>query len=538
VPPSKALGYSDIYLDFVAGNDPPGRFYLAESLAAAAERLDRVNYDRPKLAGILRRQNKVYGSSGRTFDNIDRLAQPGAVCLFAGQQAGFLGGPMFTMIKAVAVVKAAEACTEQLGRPVIPMFWIAGDDHDFEEANHAWLLNRNTEPCRIAYATAPLSEDSVADIRLADAEELARANESLRACLGETDFTPALYELIERAYTPEDTLVTAFGKLVASLLEERGLVLFCPGDAEVKRHAAGFFKAILDRQEALQEAIGKANAEIAALGYHIQVEKKDTATHLFYNLDGRKPVMRNGEGYLVGEKVVSRSELEKCIDDHPERFSPDVMTRPVFQSYLFPTVSQKCGPAEIAYLAQINPIFALFDLPAPLHLARPSITVIETRFEKLMADLQITFEELTGDIEQVINRVLAASFPESLEQNFLTLKNDVESRFEQFLAESLKFDPALKSVGRQVYGKIDYNLKAFEAKVFSAHKKQSKQARDRIYRLANALQPNRGLQERCLSVCYFMSRYGPAFIDFLFEQIDSEETAHQLIYISQMKESG
>lgn len=533
VPPSKALGYSDIYLDFVSGREPSAHFYLAANLEDTAAKLDGVNYDRKRLAGILKNQNTVYQASDATFEAIRELTEPDAVCVFSGQQAGFFGGPMYTIIKAVATVKAARLYREKLGRPVVPVFWIAGDDHDFEEVNHVTVLDRAGEPVTITYGTPPEHEVSTAEIQFSDAEELARAKEALKAALGDTDFTPELYDLIERAYTPHDSMCSAFGKLMAGLTANMGLVLFCPGDPEVKRLAAPFFKQIVRQQDQMHEILVRTNNEIIQSGYHIQVEKKDNAAHLFYNLDGRTPVLRDGAQFVVGNTRFSRDELLEAIEKHPERFSPDVITRPILQSYLFPTVSQKGGPAEIAYLAQINPIFNLFDVPAPVHKARATVTVIESRFEKLMKEHDITFEELTGDIEQVVNRVLQKTFPQDLEQHFAKLRDDVDRRFKAFLDESLEFDPNLKQVGEHSYGKIDYTLKSFESKVFSSHKKKSKQARDRIYRLWHAVYPNRGFQERTINVAYFIARYGMGFVDLLHDHMDSEETAHQLFHLSE-----
>lgn len=534
VQPSKSLGYSDIYLDFLAGDDPSARFYIAKSLEDVAARLDAVEFDRKEMVRILEKQNRTYRASEQTLAAIEKLKDPQAVCVFAGQQAGLFGGPLYTVIKAVAIVKAARAYEEKLGRPVVPVFWIAGDDHDFEEVNHCFVLDRTGEITKAAYETPPEREVPVAQITLSDADALEKAKSDLKEALGETDFTPDVYAMIDEAYTPEDTLVTAFGKLMARLTGELGLVLFCPGDDDAKRVAIPMFKKILDSQQELHDIIVRTNNEIVQSGYHVQVEKSEDATHLFYDLDGRKPVMHDGEGFKVGDTPLTREELGRALDEHPERFSPDVMTRPVLQSFLLPTVSQKGGPAEIAYLAQINPIFNLFGLPAPVHKARPTVTVVEARFQKLMDEHEITFEELTGDIEQVVNRVLQKSFPHHLEEHFEKLRKDFGKRFKEFVDVSLEFDPNLQQMGEHSYGKIDYTLKQFEDKVFSSHKKKEKQTRDRIYKLHNALYPNRGLQERTLNVTYFLSKYGFDFISFLHDNMDSEEKAHQLLYISEM----
>jgi len=527
------LGYTGIYLDFLAGRSPAIDFYLSPSIESVARTLDQVEFAREPMVDILRRQNEVYRSSEATMARIEQLRERRAVCVFAGQQAGLFGGPLLTLIKALAVVKAARLYSEQLHRPVIPMFWIAGDDHDFEEANHTFVLTRAGEICRATYQTPPPSELPMAEIRLDDPQELDRLKSQLGDCLGETDFTGDLFKTISRAYAPGDTMVTAFGKLMAHLTRALGLVLFSPGDADVKRLAVPFFKTVVETGGEIHDSLMATNQAIAQCGYHIQVQKKDNATHLFYNLDGRKPVMRDGDRYVAGESSFTRTELVAEIEAHPERFSPDVMTRPVLQSFLFPVVSQKGGPAEIAYLAQLNPLFGLFDLPAPVHRARPTMTIVERRTEQLMVDMGIEFEDLLGDIEQVVNRVLTETFPADLENDFQEMRWSVEEKFGRFIDEALDFDQGLKKVAGQTQGKIDYLLKGFESKLFAAHKKKSRQTRDRIYRINNALYPHRGLQERCLNISYFLARYGTDVIGYILDRMDCEQTSHQLISLSE-----
>lgn len=533
IPPGSEFGHTRLYLDVLAGREPASGFFAAHDIQQAAAAVDRHTYDRETMVGILRKQNSLYNASAESFVNIDRLLDERSLCVFAGQQAGLFGGPLLTLVKALAVVKAAELYSQQLDRPVVPIFWIAGDDHDFEEVNHTFVLNRQGEPCRLAYEAAPSVELPTAQIKFSNREELKRVREELRASLGETDFTGHLFELLDRAYTTNDTFASAFGRFMAGITEGTGLVLFSPADDEAKKQAAPFLKKIIDEQSRIHETLTARNAEIEAAGYHIQVAKKDESTYLFYNSEGRRPILHDGASFKAGEESFSAEELKGLIDQHPERFSPDVMTRPLLQSYLFPVVSQKSGPAEIAYLAQLNPLFEHMGLPTPYHRARANLTVVEARFEKQMKEQGISFEDLAGDIEQVINRVLAETFPSELEEQFKNLRGSIERQFKTFRNEALAFDPQLEKFGEQIQGKIDYNLNAFEGKVFSSHKKKSQEARDRIYRLANALYTNRGFQERSLNITYFLSRYGVGLVKFLLERMDSEETDHQLISLTE-----
>ncbi len=534
IAPDKKLGYSKIYIDFLEERESAKNFYLSPDLKTVADSLDKINYNRESIVAVLKKQNENFNASEKTFKNIEKLKQPNAVCLFSGQQACLFSGPLLVILKALAIVKAAELYEKELNRPVVPIFWIAGDDHDFEEANHTFILNRDSEPVKIAYETEPPLELPTSEIQFSDEVELHKAKQLLKDTLGETDFTCDLYDLIEHAYTIEDTFVTAFGKFMAKLTEKLGLVFFNPGDEDAKQLAKPYFIQILEKQDRLHDLVTKTNKSIVGEGYHIQVEKKDNAAYLFYNLEGRKSILREDNHFKVGDRTFTKDELLECLEKHPQRFSPDVMTRPVMQSFLFPVLSQKGGPAEIAYLAQINPIFEVFDLVAPYYKGRASATVLEKRFEKVMDDFEIKFEELTGDIEQVVNRVMEKSFPKDLDEKFIILKDHIKQHFNEFSTDSLQFDSSLQKFSEQIMGKIDFNLKAFEGKVFSSHKKKSQQTREKIYKLWHANYTNRALQERSLNISYFIAKYGLDIIDKLYESLDSEEKAHQIIKLSEL----
>lgn len=533
ITPSNKLGYSEIYLDFITGADKAKPFYPAGSITEVADQCDHLSYPREAIADILIEQNKAYNASEKTFANIERLRQPQTVTVFSGQQAGLFGGSLLILIKALALVKAAEQYEKELNRPVVPVFWIAGDDHDYEEVNHTFVLDRSSELVKTVYDTVPEVELPTAELMFSDKDALMNAKQTLKETLGDTDFTAELYELLDTCYTTDDTYVTAFGKLMAALTKEYGLVFFSPGDPSAKKLAVPFLKGIIEQADELHSRLNKANDQIEQTGYHLQVEKKDNSAHLFYNYNGRKPLSIENGTFSVEGKSFTKEELLTEIEAHPEKFSPDVITRPILQSYLFPVISQKGGAAEIAYLAQINQLFSLFNLPTPFYKARPTATIVEARYEKLMDEHDIKFEELVGDVEQLINRILEKSFPDNIEESFEKFRNHIRCHFEDFSEETLKFDPSLKNFSEQIMGKIDYNIKAFEGKVFSSHKKKSKQSRERIYKLWHSLYPNRSFQERVLNVAYFISKYGFGFVDFLYTKLDSEENAHQLITLSE-----
>lgn len=535
IEPAKVLGFSQIYLDFIEQSEKTKPYYPAISLKDVADKLDNIDYNRDKVADILIRQNKEFGVSKETHDNIKKLLDKKTVCLFSGQQAGLFGGPLLVLIKALSIVKASKMYSEQLGRDVIPIFWIAGDDHDYEEVNHTWLLDRSSNPTKIVYDSKPEIENPTSELFFDKSEALSKSKEELKSILGETDFTVELYRIIDSSYTESDSYVSAFGKLMAKMTENTGLIFFNPGDEGAKKLVIDLFKSIIVKQDELHKVLNETNQMIEKEGYHIQVEKKENSAHLFYNINGRTPISNIGNEFAVGEKRFTQDEILNLIDTEPEKFSPDVMTRPVMQSYLFPVISQKGGAAEIAYFAQMNKAFDLFNLVTPFYKSRPTVTIVEKRFEKLMDQYDIKFEELFGDIEDIINKILSLSFPENIENNFRKLRQNLKNDFKKFTADSLKFDSSLEKFAEQSMGKIDFTLKAFEGKVFSSHKKKSQEVRDKIYKLWYSLCTNRKFQERSINISYFVSKYGIKFIDFLYNKIDCEESKHQLIKLSEIE---
>jgi bacillithiol biosynthesis cysteine-adding enzyme BshC len=533
ISPTKAFGFSNLYLDFLAGQAPASDLFVSPGYLQTVGQIDQAVYQHTQLVEILTRQNRHFGASPKTFEAIELLNDSRTVCFFAGQQAGLFGGPLLSLIKALATVKAAKRRSEELGRPVVPIFWIAADDHDFAEINNTYLLNRDGELAQVAYPVMPDQPVPVGDVRFADDAAVEAMHKLLQETLGQSDFTPALYAMLEECYSSGKNVVTAFGKLIAKLTADHGLILFSPADPAAKKLASPLFLNILARQSELHALLGTTNRRIEQASYHLQVEKNDQAVHLFYHKNGRWPIVHRDGRYHAGEFSFNLAELTDLIRLNPDQFSPDVLTRPLMQSFLFPTLAQMGGPSEIAYFAQINPLFALFNVPTPVHTARPTATLVEKRHEKVMAESDISFEDLAGDFELVINRVMAKSFPQDIETEFQKLREGIFGRFDQFTEKSLQFDPTLKDFAQQTAGKIDFSMKAFEGKVFGAHKKKSKELRDRLYRLWYALYPNRALQDRSLNISYFVSRYGPGVVSFLYDRIDPDQSAHQLISLSE-----
>ncbi|SYZ73974.1 conserved hypothetical protein [Candidatus Zixiibacteriota bacterium] len=532
--PSKDFRYSELYLDFLAKKPAMKKFFIAEEPFEVAAKLGRAHLDRDLICNVLVRQNTAFEAKPETFKAIEKLRKEDTLCIFGGQQAGLFGGPLLSLYKAIGLVKHAQLLQKKLHREVIPVFWIASDDHDFNEINHAFVLNQKGEIERLSYDAAPSSAISAAEIIFEDAEPYNLLKGRVEAILGETDFTGELYHRLFTAYRGGNSFAGAFGQYLLDILPDLGLVMFSPADKEVKTASKPFFKKLAEGHFRFREILNETNQELESDGYHLQAEKKETAVNLFLHTPARVPVHYENDAFVFGDKKLGLNGMIDLIDRHPDRFSPDVLARPIWQSYLFPAVAQIGGPSEIAYFAQIGRLFDLFGLVQPYHYARPSLSIVEKRSEDLMAKLELRFNDFTGDVEQLVNRVTERSFPKEMEASLADFKGKFEEAYNEFFAAVRKFDESLEPMGKQTYGKIDFAIGAFEKKIYDHHKRRMVSTRNQIYRLGNNLFPYRNLQERTLNINCYIAKYGFGIVDYIVKEMKVSSTDHQLLYLSGM----
>ncbi len=531
---STRMGYNQLYLNYMQNPKVVRDLYPTTSAESVAKSIDSHSYDREALSELLLKQNRIYKAKPKALENIQRLAEPDSLVVFAGQQAGLFGGPLLGFYKAIWAVKRAAELSEKLNRPVIPMFWIAADDHDFEEINHTYTFDVLGEPVQRSYYRVENEGQPAYELKFTDEQLFEELKTSLVDSLGQTDFTEDLLSRLFDAYHTGTDFVTAFGKFFTDAMPDIGLVIFSPGDTDFKRLGGTFFQQTLDKHAELKTALKNANSDILEAGYHLQVQKEESACHLFLLDPDRKAIHTDGEAYRIGEKTYTREQLQTLTQNESARFSPDVLTRPVLAASMFPVVEQGGGPSEVAYFAQLWRLFEIYETPVPLFSGRVSVTLVEKRFEKLMRKHDLNFIDFCGDIEQVINIALGKSFPDNLEERFAKLKDSVKSDFNELSEQVIAFDKTLAANSGQILGKIEHAISVFEKKTFASHKRKMADERAALYRAGNSLFPRHGLQERTLSVVYYLSRYGYAIMDYIDKSVELDTANHQLLFLSEI----
>jgi bacillithiol biosynthesis cysteine-adding enzyme BshC len=529
---------SRLFKDYLYDFERVGRFYEKEGrdLASLVERAKRVTaqpFARHEVAEVLLDQNQQAGAGEATFANIERLRQPDSVVVITGQQAGLFTGPLYTIFKALTAIKLAHKLREE-GVNAVPMFWIAAEDHDFEEVNHTRLVNREGQLTTITYtACSPKEGKPVGHVRLAEGVQ-ENINELL-AALPESEFIPRLAAELRAAYQPGTNFGAAFGKLMISWLGKFGVVLINPLDDRLKHIAGEIYTNAFARTTDFAAQLVRESAALEAAGYHAQVFTSAEAVPLFMLDEGRRTAMvRRDDGRIHlkgGDKSFAADELLDTVQRCPNCFSPNVTLRPIVQDFLLPTVAYIGGPAEIAYFAQLRPNYELLNRVPPVVLPRASLSLIEKRHAKTMSKYHLTFADLFNGLEETRRKVVE----EGLDATTAAVMEETEKVFEEQLeklrASLVAVDPTLADALKGGREKIMYQLHNLRTRFINNRSKRDETLVQQIERLFAILYPNKGLQEREINFSYFLARYGYELIDRLYESVNVEQHDHQLVYL-------
>jgi bacillithiol biosynthesis cysteine-adding enzyme BshC len=535
---SKIPRTSRLFNDFLYHFDRVSHFYQpdghnTDSLIARAQQVTAQTFSRDAVADALADQNTRAGAGHLTFANLERLRQKDSVAVITGQQAGLFTGPLYTIFKALTAIKLAEHLRAQ-GVNAVPMFWIAAEDHDFEEVNHTRLVNREGKLVTITYtACSPKEGKPVGHVRLA--EGVSENIDQLVAALPESEFMPRLIEDVRESYQAGTSFADAFGKLMMRLFGKFGVVLINPLDDRLKQVAGAIYARAMSRVPEFASRLVSESAALESSGYHAQVYTSPEAVPLFMLDEGRRTALvrrDDGRFYLKNsEKSFGAEELLDTVERCPSCFSPNVTLRPIVQDFLLPTVAYIGGPAEIAYFAQLRPNYSLLNRVDPVVLPRASFTLVEKRHAKTMSKYGLNFTELFEGQEEAMKKVVERS----LDQNTATIFDETEKVFEEQLeklrASLVAVDPTLAEALKGGREKIFYQLHHLRTRFIHNRGKRDETTQQQIERLFAVLYPNKNLQEREINASYFLARYGYELIDRLYEEVEMGVHDHKLVYL-------
>ena len=533
---------SRLFLDYLRDPGALRQFYpeAVRHHFELAERRERVlanhKTDRAALCDALERMNRGWQASNETIANIALLREADCIAVVSGQQAGLFGGPLYTIYKALSAVKLAE-CLAQRGIKAVPVFWIATEDHDFEEVATAHFIDRD---CALAEVSVPAeihSEGSPVGRAVLD-QSIAVTLEKLLQALPQTEFSEELSKLLSEAYRPGQRFGDAFARVMMKLTGTRGLILLDPLDAELKRLAAPLYAEAARRAHDIATAIVKRSRDLEEAGYHAQVTPSENSFPLFLHDEqgARHALTRTDNGrYHVksrqAEQDYTAEELADWASREPERFSPNVTLRAVVQDYLLPTIAYYGGAAEIAYFAQTAEVYRLLDRPATPILPRASLTFVRKHtwrsLERYGVQLKDFFEGLDHVIGKVVEKYLGQETAATFEHTTQTFNNELDTLQEQLR----RVDPTLADALDKGRRKINYQIDGLRTRFNRAQVGRDEAVNRQLEHAFDLLYPKKTLQERQINVTSFLARHGHYFVDWVFDAIDLGSNDHHVVYL-------
>ena len=527
-------GANPLFVDYVQNFQRLQAFFAHDYRheTAVLAQIDRVRdrrYPRIEMGRVLERQNRAFGAEDATFKNIEDLALGNANVIITGQQVGLFGGPLFVLYKALTAIKLADRLSRICKDCFVPVFWLATDDTDYAEVNHAHILARDYQLETLRLSAEPPAPMPMSQVHLQ--AEITDLIARLQQISPETEFIDDILQALSTAYQPGRSLGQAFGIWLMHLLKDFGLIVVDPADADIKTLSRDVLaREIRDGSPATQ-AVLNATESLQAIQYEPQLHLRPGYLNLFYFND-RRYALALQDGRIVstdGRLSFQREELETELHEHPERFAPNVVLRPVLQDRLFPTVAYVAGPSEIAYFAQLKGVYELYDIPMPLIYPRKTLTLVEPGIDRLLDKYQLQVHDLWRPVEPLITEFTRHHLPESLLNTLARYRREWPEKVQQLKHAIREVDPTLEKMTESTAGRVAHALDQLEKKVVQAGRRKNDTVRKQFYKMANSLFPNGALQERVHNFTPYLFKYGRFFIERVYEVMDIADFHHQIM---------
>lgn len=474
-----------------------------------------LSWPEPRPGGISPDLLAAFIAADGTAGSLDRLKDPATLVVTTGQQPGLLTGPLYTIHKALSAVALARLCEARWNRPVVPVFWAAGGDHDFAEGNHASWIGADgatvTMTLRERAPDAPLTPL----YREPVGPEIIPVLDRLAFDLAQTEFGESVLQLFRRWYTPEANLAESCAHVIAQLLAPFGVPVFDATHPAVKRAQMPLLLKALERSERLDRVLAERHARLSAEGRDPGVTVGDGATLvMFEGVQGRDRLVARSPGFQSrrSQEQLSLAEVERFAAREPGRFSPNVLLRPVVESALLPTVAYLAGPGELRYLALAEAVYPMLDILRQTPLPRWSGIMVDARIDRVLEKYQATLEELMEPGQRLEARVVRDQLPPEARQALEALQTAIASGYEILARTAAAIDPTIVKPIRNLGNQAVSGTQDAEKKLVNHLKKRQAVETQQIGRARELVLPLGRPQERVHTLAPWLARYGPSLL--------------------------
>lgn len=482
---------------------------------------------RCSIADLLMNYNQSLGGIPQAIDSIEKVKNPLTLAVVTGQQAGLLTGPLYTIYKAISCIKVARAQSTFLGRPVVPIFWIASEDHNVAEVSSIHIAEKDRllelavsyeEKQRVAlgYRQIPMGFINVVEQLLGSAPETAKREEWSQG-----------FAFAVEAQSPDEI----FARILHRLLGPYGLIIVNPLYDGFKERSADFFSCLIEKAEIINASYQESVTNIHKIGLPVQVKKDEDNAHLFiYEHKERKALKLINKGFACrdGSASWSKEELSNLIKQHPWRLSMNVVTRPLWQDWLLPTLAYIAGPGEIAYFALLRKTYSSLGMKMPVIVPRESYTLLEPSVQRIMRKYDVSIDLALKNMKMVRQDRLEQIDNFNVDSFFANFTEKLISHFEDNAEHLVNWDKGMeclvKDTKRRIFNSMDFlhrKTKAQQmerASVFLRH----------IQMLDNNICPFGKPQERVFNFFPYLLKYPYLLEEMISLPMDSLN--HQIIF--------
>jgi bacillithiol biosynthesis cysteine-adding enzyme BshC len=462
-------------------------------------------------------------AQGPAEGQLERLFASHALCVTTGQQPGLFLGPLFTVYKAMSAVALAARLERLLARPVVPVFWVAGDDHDHAEACQTHLLDAAQDVLRLALPDRAADAPLTPMYRERLGPPVTGLLETARAATPPSEFRDDVFAWLGRHYTPEADVAGAFAGALAELCGPFGLVVLRPTREAAKAAMRPLLLEALAQARALDGALARRAEALAERGASAPVVTGDGATTVMVEgtagrdrlllHDGRFQARRSGQTFTL-------DELRVLAERAPERFSPNVLLRPVVEAALLPTLAYLGGPGELAYLPQATPLYDALDVRPQAAVPRWSGIVLEPRVGRVLEKFGLQPGDLGQAEGQLEQRLVRGDVPDSAVAALRALREAIPREYAGLLEGALSIDPTLRRPVESARHAALTSLQDLEKRMLSHLKQQNDTLVQQVAKARRSVFPLGKPQERVLSVVSYLVRYGRPFLAALHEETE------------------
>lgn len=483
-----------------------------------AQELKKRAFQREELAEHIEQYMAKFPTSQEVKKSLEKLRDQNSVVVIGGQQAGVLTGPLYTIHKVISIISFAKQQEDELGIPVVPVFWIAGEDHDYMEVNHIYAeVNHKID--KWTYPQLVLEKKMVSDIQI-NKEQCYLWVQQIIESFGETEHTNHLLKFTHQAIERSQTLVDFFSCIIMELFKEFGLLIIDSGDKQLRfLERDCFLKQIKDGQK-ITELVFQQQKELARFGFYPSIDMKENAANIFYNdveTNSRILLEYSPEKQLfIGKNSsvqFSFDQLIQLAEEQPDRLSNNVVTRPLTQEWLFPTLAFIAGPGEIAYWSELKQVFEHFNLRMPPIVPRLNITLLERSIETDLQDLSFSLEAvLKNGVNDYKEEYLQTVKNPELDHLFIELRNELTDFYQRIEAKTKEIDKGLSPLIKKNEDLSQKQVRFLEDKINDSLYQKHGVILRKMDRIGNALRPNGSPQERILNPFYYINKYGFDFV--------------------------